>query len=169
MELVAAGRLLTRGLVMMEKLTENSSPQISGLEVTYNSYSGMTLIKFESLHGEATKMSTLKIVGWGLFATFIILLAIPITKAIIKILKICNKRTNQYNLDNNTAEEPMNQDKYMVKFKPHIPHMLENESVTKNIDQHQYLGSSCNIKNGQQEGRMVTQHPEDQNQMVTIS
>ena len=123
----------------------------------------MALIKFESLQGEATKMSTLKIVELGLFATFIVLLAIPVTKAIIKILKICNKRTDKYNLDNNTAEEPMNQDKYMNKFKPYVPHMLENVSVTKDIDQDQYPESSYNIKIGQREGGMVTQNPEDQN------
>ena len=95
MELVEVGGLLTRGSVLMERLTEQSSPQISGQDVTYNSDTSPAVIKFESFHSRSrgqNRMGTPKIVGWCLFGTFIILLAITIVKAIIKILKISNRK-----------------------------------------------------------------------------
>lgn len=60
LELLAAGGLLTGGSRIVEKLTEDSSPQISASEVTYNGDSGMALIKFETVQGEE-KMTNLKI------------------------------------------------------------------------------------------------------------
>ena len=139
LELIAAGGILTGGSRIMEKLTEESSPQISAQEVTYTA-----LIKFKSLQGETSKMNTLKIVGWVVFAVFMALLAILATKAIIKILKISNKRTDHYNLDNNTSEEPKDQDKYLALTTTHPSH-TRNPSMTKDLDHDQYTDSSKNI------------------------
>ena len=47
LELVAVGGLLTGGSVMMERLTETSSPQIPGQDVTYNSDMSLAFIKFK--------------------------------------------------------------------------------------------------------------------------
>ena len=164
LKLLAAGELLTGVLVMMHKLTETSSPQISGQDVTYNSDMGMALIKFESLQGGGqTKMSTPKIVGWILFRTFIILLAIPVIKAIIKIIKICNRRTDKYSHQDNAAEEPVSHNKYVVNFKPHVPHMLEDMSKPNILEQSLHPGSSNNIQSEQQESAVVIKHPEDEN------
>ena len=48
-ELVAAGGLLTAGSTIMEKLSEDSAPQITASEVTYNQDKGTALIKFETV------------------------------------------------------------------------------------------------------------------------
>ena len=48
LELLAAGGLLTGGSRIVEKLTEDSSLQISAQEVKYNVDSGTELIKFET-------------------------------------------------------------------------------------------------------------------------
>ena len=72
------------------------------------------------------------------------LLAIPDTKAIIKILENCNKRTDHYNLDDNTSEEPKDQDKYLAITTAHPSH-AGNQSVTKDSDHDQYRKSSNNI------------------------
>ena len=77
LELIAVGGLLTGGSVIMEKLTETSYPQLSSQKVTYNTDFGTALINFESLQGEKSKMNTLQIVGWVVFAAFIALLLSP--------------------------------------------------------------------------------------------
>ena len=87
MELVVAGGLLTGHSVLMERLTSPASPQISGHDITYNSDTSPAIIKFELLQSGSkgpTKMSTPEIVGWILFGTILIILAIPIVKAMTK-------------------------------------------------------------------------------------
>ena len=51
-ELFTTDGLLTGGSRIMEKLTEDSAPQISTSEVTYNSDQGMALIMFETVQGD---------------------------------------------------------------------------------------------------------------------
>ena len=50
-KLVARGGLLSGRSRIVEKLTEDSAPQISASEVTYNSDQGTALIKFETVQG----------------------------------------------------------------------------------------------------------------------
>ena len=101
LELLAAGGLLTEGSRIVEKLTEDSSPQISASEVTYNAECGNALIKFETVSGES-KMTNLEILGWVLFAVCMAILAIPATKVIIRILNVCGNRTDHYTINMKT-------------------------------------------------------------------
>ena len=100
----------------MEKLTEDSSPQISVSEVTYNEDSGTALIKFETLQGEA-KMTNLKILRWVVFAACMALLAILAIKFIIRILKVCSNHIDHYSLNTKTTqnhEHLNNEGKYLA-------------------------------------------------------
>ena len=68
--------LKKKAITGLEILTEDSSPQISASEVTYNADSGNALIKFETVSGES-EMTNLEILGWVLFSVCMVILAIP--------------------------------------------------------------------------------------------
>ena len=101
LELVGAGALLTGGLVLMARLTEDDSPSLSGQDIVHNSDTFPVIFKFESL-SKGSKMSILEMLGWVLFGFFILLFIIPVLRAIKKIMKICNKNTDAYNLETRT-------------------------------------------------------------------
>ena len=65
---------------MMECLTEDTSPQISGQDIVYNSDSSTAIIKFESLSNCQDKITTLETLGWVIFGFFLILFAIPVIR-----------------------------------------------------------------------------------------
>ena len=46
LELVGAGALLTGGLVLMERLTEETAPSISGQDIVYNEDNSLSVFKF---------------------------------------------------------------------------------------------------------------------------
>ena len=60
LELIGSDALLTGGCVMMERLTEDSSPQIFGQDIIFNSDTSSAIIKFESLSKGQNKMTTLE-------------------------------------------------------------------------------------------------------------
>ena len=131
-ELVGAGALLTGGSVMMECLTKDTSPQISGQDIVYNSDSSPAIIKFESLSKGQHKMTTLETLGWVIFGLFLILFTIPVIKVIKKILRICNRKTNKYSLEDKSAEEPVSEGR--VNFKHHVHDRLEDKSKPQDME-----------------------------------
>ena len=103
------------GSRIVEKLTEDSSPQISASEVTYNADSGTALIKFETVSGES-KMTNLEILGWVIFSVCMVILAIPAYKAIKKILNICGNCTDTYTVELKTSNKDLDfEEKYQAK------------------------------------------------------
>ena len=131
LELVGAGALLMGGLVLMEYLTEDYSPSISGQDIVYNSDTSPAIFKFESL-SKGSKMSILETLGWVLFRFFVLLIIIPVIRVIKKIMKICHRNRDAYNLETRT-EEPMREAK--IHFK-HCNHdSVEEESESKSSPQ----------------------------------
>ena len=57
-ELVGAGALLTGGSVLMERLTKNNTPSISGQDIVYNEDNSPLVFKFE-LMSKGGKMGIL--------------------------------------------------------------------------------------------------------------
>ena len=67
-----------------------------------------SLFKFESLQSGSKgldKMSTTEVLGWLLFGTFQVLLAISILKFILSGLKVCKKQSKKFTLDMDTSAE----------------------------------------------------------------
>ena len=92
-ELVAAGTALTGGSILMEKMMDSDpKPQLSGHNNVYALDSSPSFFKVESLAGK-DELSTIKIVGWVIFGLILLLLIVPVIRAIIIIMKICKQRT----------------------------------------------------------------------------
>ena len=99
-ELVGAGAALTGGSIMMEKMVESPpSPQVTGHDNVYAADSSPSFIKIESLVGKDS-MPALEITGWVLFSIILILLSIPVIRALLRIMRTCHQSTNNYTLDN---------------------------------------------------------------------
>ena len=83
MELVGAGAALTRGSILMEKMVDSEpSPQLSGHDNVYAVDLSPSFIKVELLAGKED-ISALEIVGWVIFCHILVLLSIPVIRAII--------------------------------------------------------------------------------------
>ena len=114
MELVGAGAALTGGSILMEKMVDlEPSPQLSGHDNIYAADSSPSFIKIESLASKED-MSVLEITGWVIFGVILLLLSIPVIRAILKIMRTCRQSTASYTLDNSpTQEEP--EESYKIK------------------------------------------------------
>ena len=98
-ELVGAGAALTGGSILMEKMVESPpSPQDTGHDNIYAADSSPSFIKIESLAGK-DDMSALEITGWVLFSIILILLSIPVIRAILRIMRTCHQSKESYTLD----------------------------------------------------------------------
>ena len=97
-ELVATGALLTAGGNIVDKLSEDTAPQISASEVTWNQDQGTALFKIETVQRDSGT-SNWEIGGYIMLALGMIILAIPAIKAIKWVIKSCGDRTRTYSLD----------------------------------------------------------------------
>ena len=133
LELVGAGALLTGGSVLMERFTEDNSLSISSQDIVYNLDISLAKFKFKSLSKGKNKMCTWETLGWVIFGFFIILFIIPVIKVIKKILKICHRSTDKYNLESKTTEEPTKEAKSHFKHRDHD--RMEDESESESSPQ----------------------------------
>ena len=82
-------------------------------------------------------ISTIEIVGWVVFGLILLLLSIPVIRAIIRIMKTCKQNTSSYTLDNSPPEkEP--EEKYTIKYNPKLPEIIEdlsNSSKPKDMEE----------------------------------
>ena len=105
-ELVAAGTALTGGSILMEKIVDSGpSPQLSGHDNVYAVDLSPSFFKVELLAGKED-ISTIKIVGWVIFGIILLLLSVPVIRAIIRIMKTCGQSTSSYTLDTSHEKEP---------------------------------------------------------------
>ena len=82
-ELVGASAALTGGSILMERMVDSEpEPQLSGHDNVYTVDSSPSFFKVESLAGK-DDISTIKIVGWVVFGLILLLLNIPVFRAII--------------------------------------------------------------------------------------
>ena len=127
MELVGAGPALTGGSILMEKMVDSEpSPQLSGHDNIYAVDLSPSFIKVESLAGKED-ISTLEIVGWVVFSLILILLSIPVIRAILRVMRTCRQSTTSYTLDNSPPEkEP--EEKYSIKYTPKLPEIIKDSS-----------------------------------------
>ena len=72
-------------------------------------------------------ISTIEIVGWVIFGLILLLLSVPIIRAIIRIMKTCRQRTSSYTLDPSDEKEP--EEKYSIKFTPKLPEIIEDSNI----------------------------------------
>ena len=80
---------------MMEKMVETpSGPQVAGHDNVYAADSSPSIIKFESLADGQDTMSSLEVIGWIIFSLILVLLTIPVVKAILRIIKTCQQKTD---------------------------------------------------------------------------
>ena len=101
----------------MEKMVDSQpSPQVTSHNNIYVADSIPSFIKIESFAGEED-MSALKITGWVMFSIILILLSIPVIRAILKIMRTCRQSTASYTLDNSPPQkEP--EEKYRFTYAP---------------------------------------------------
>ena len=72
-------------------------------------------------------MSALEITGWVIFGTILILLSIPVIRAILRIMRTCRQSTDSYMLDNSPPQkEP--EEKYSIKYTPRLPEIIKDSS-----------------------------------------
>ena len=132
-ELVGAGAALTGGSILMEKMVESlPSPQVSGHDNIYASDYSPSFIEIESLAGQDS-MSALEITGWVLFSIILILLSIPVIRAILKIMRTCHQNTDRYILDNSPSNKE-SEGKYRVTYVPSLLEVVEDTNPPKDIE-----------------------------------
>ena len=110
----------------MEKMVDSDpKPQLSGHNNVYAVDSSPSFFKVESLAGK-DELSTIEIIGWVVFGLILLLLTVPLIRAIIKIMKICKQRTSSYNLESPPELEP--EEKYSIKFTPRLPEIIKDSN-----------------------------------------
>ena len=78
-------------------------------------------------------MLALEITGWVLFSIILILLSIPIIRAILRIMRTCHQSIDNYTLDDwNPNKEPM--EKYKVTYTPSLPEIVEDTQRPKGME-----------------------------------
>ena len=78
-------------------------------------------------------MSVLEITGWVVFGIILILLSIPVIRAILKIMRTCRQSTASYTLDNSpTQKEP--EEKYIVTYAPKLPEIVKDSSTLQDME-----------------------------------
>ena len=132
-EVVGAGAALTGGSILVEKMIESPpGPQGTGHDNIYTADSSPSFIKIESLSGE-DDMSALEITGWVLFSIILILLSIPVVRAILRIMRTCRQSTENYTLDNSSLnKEPV--EKYRVTYAPSLPEIVKDTHIPKDME-----------------------------------
>ena len=103
-ELFTAGALLTAGGNMVDKLSEDSSPQITASEVTWTQDQGKALFEIKTVQRDSG------LSGWGasgyiMLALGMILLAIPAIKAIQWIRRSCGGDSRTHSINKEEAED----------------------------------------------------------------
>ena len=132
-ELVGAGAALTGGSILMEKMVESPpSPQVTGHDNIYAADSSPSFIKIESLAGK-DNMSALEITGWVLFSIILILLSIPVIRAILRIMRTYCQSTDSYTLDNSPSTKE-SEEKYRVTYTLSLPEIIEDTHIPKDME-----------------------------------
>ena len=98
--MVGAGALLTGGSVLMERLTKNNTPSISGQDIVYNEDNSPSVFKFESMF-QGGRIGILKTLVWTFFGFFVLLFILPIIRVIRKIVNFCKNTRETYDLEAN--------------------------------------------------------------------
>ena len=101
------------------------SPQLRGHNNVYAVDSSTSFFKVESLAGKED-ISTIEIVGWVIFGLILLLLSVPIIRAIIQIMKTCRQSTSSYTLDSSPEKEP--EENYSIKYTPKLPEIVKDSS-----------------------------------------
>ena len=129
-KIFAAGALLTAGRNMVDKISEDNTPEISASEVTWNQDQGASLFKIETLQRDSGT-SSLVIGGYIMLALGMILLALPALRAIKWVIKSCGGHTRTHSLDEEESEdkkERKTEGKYKtVVYTPSPPTPAENQ------------------------------------------
>ena len=130
-ELVAARALLMAGGNMVDKLSEDTAPQISASEVTWNQDQGTALFEIKTVQKDSG-ISNWAIGGYVVLALGMIILAIPAIKVIKWIIKSCGDRTRTYSID---EEEVENKKKPIGKYSAvmYTPSSVETEATGYNF------------------------------------
>ena len=103
-ELFVAGALLTAGGNMVDKLSEDSSPQITASEVTWTQDQGKALFEIKTVQRDSG-FSAWGASGYIMLALGVILLAIPAIKAIQWIKKSCGGRSGTHTIEEEETED----------------------------------------------------------------
>ena len=78
-------------------------------------------------------MSALEITGWVLFSIILILLSIPIVRAILRIMRTCHQSTDSYTLDNSPPNKKP-KEKYRVTYTLSLPEIVEDTHTPKDME-----------------------------------
>ena len=78
-------------------------------------------------------MSALEVTGWVLFSIILILLSIPVIRAILRIMKTCHQNTDSYTLDNLPSHKE-SEEKYRVTFVLSLPEVVEDTNPPKDME-----------------------------------
>ena len=89
-ELITAGAALTSGSMLLEEMVKPSEPQLAGHNNVYTTNNRATLFKYEILaEQDDDGVTTSEVIWYIIFILLAILLIFPITRAIIKIKRMC--------------------------------------------------------------------------------
>ena len=131
-ELLVAGALLIARGNMVDKLSKDSAPQITASEVTWNQDQGKALFEIKTVQRDSG-LSGWGIGGYIILALGMIILAIPVIKAIKWIIKSCGDRTRTYSIDKEEIEDKKER-KSEGKYKAvvYTPSPIENDGTYYN-------------------------------------
>ena len=75
--------------MLLEEVAKPSEPQLAGHDNVYATDNGATLFKYETLAEEEDGITTAQVLGYVLLVCIAVLLLFPLTKAIMKIKRMC--------------------------------------------------------------------------------
>ena len=117
----------SRAVKLVEKRIKSKTPQIQGQDNVYAADSGKTLFKVELFAGQDDTVSEMDIARWVIFALILMLLTIPVIRAIIRVMKTCQQQTDSYNLDFSPVKDM--EDNYKITYTPtSLPEIVESSS-----------------------------------------
>ena len=132
-ELVAAGAALTGGALLLEEAAKPGLPQASGHDNVIATDNGASIFKVETLGGQEDETTTSEIIGWVIFTCLFIILAIILSRAVIKVKKTCGHRTSGFKMGKLVDEKEAIIETTSAEPNPEIKAQLDNKSLEEAI------------------------------------
>ena len=132
-KLVAAGAALTGGALLLGEAGKPRQTQAPGHDNVIATDNGASLFKVETLGGQEDETTTSEIIGWVIFTCLFIILAIILSRAIIKVKKTCGHRTSGFKMGKLVDDKEAKIETTSVGSNPEVTAQLSNQSLEEAI------------------------------------
>ena len=118
---------------MLEEAAKPGQTQAPGHDNVIATDNGASIFKVETLGGQEDETATSEIIGWVIFTCLFIILAIILSRAIIKVKKTCGHRTSGFKMGKLVDDKEAIIETTSAGPNPEIKAQLDNKSLEEAI------------------------------------